>query len=201
MARLSYRQYQQRTLVAMAAYTAFMLLVWPAVRSAPSLPLKVLLALAPLVPMFYVLALLARRIRDSDELEQRTHLIALSVATGITAALSLLGGFLCIAGVVPIDGSVLIWVFPLMMFSYGGTRWYVSRAYGGDAGCADEGGMTRAARALWLGLITAVAALYGWRQGWDSFRVGLLAGMAAAFLLGGVLAAVVRWRTRARVHG
>lgn len=195
MARLNYGQYQRRLLVAMALYTGFMLLVWPAVPTIANLPLKVLLALAPLVPMFYVLALLARRIRDSDELEQRTHLIALGVSTGVTAALSLLGGFLCIAHLVPLDGSVLIWVFPLMMICYGTTRWYVGRAYGLDTSC-DDGDRTRSAlHFVWLGVIMAVAAVYGWRHHWDDFRVGLLAGVACGLLLGGVVKGVLRKRS------
>jgi hypothetical protein len=196
MSRLSYRQYQQRGLLAISLYTAFMLLIWPLVPTVGSLPLKVLLALAPLVPMFYVLAQIARRIRDSDELEQRTHLIALGVSTGVTAALSLLGGFLCIAKVLPFDGSVLIWIFPLMVTCYGITRWYVSRVYGAT-GCAQDGGVTRGARLLLLGMITTVAAVYGWRHDWDSFRVGLLSGIAAPSLVSGML--ITFGRSRGRV--
>jgi len=196
MSRLSYRQYQRRTLLAITLYTAFMLVVWPSVHTIGSLPLKILLALAPLLPMFYVLAQLARLIRDSDELEQRTHLIGLGVATGVTAALSLLGGFLSIAQVLPLDGSVLIWVFPLMMACYGVTRWYVARTYGHDTACAEEGGFAPAGRLLLLALITGVAAVYGWRHDWDSFRIGLLCGMAGASALLGLLLGFVRWRSR-----
>jgi hypothetical protein len=196
MSRLTYRQYQRRTLFAITLYTVFMLSVWPIVHTVGSLPLKILLALAPLIPMFYVLAQLARLIRDSDELEQRTHLIALGVATGVTAALSLLGGFLSIAQVLPLDGSVLIWVFPLMMASYGITRWYVARAYGHDVACAGESGLAPAGRLLLLALITGVAALYAWRHDWDSFRTGLLCGMAGASAVLGLLLGMARWRSR-----
>ena len=196
MPRLSYRQYQRRNLLAITLYTVFMLSVWPIVHTVSSLPLKVLLALAPLLPMFYVLALMARRIRDSDELEQRTHLIGLGVATGVTAALSLLGGFLSIAQVLPLDGSVLIWVFPLMMVCYSATRWYVARGYGHDTACAGEDRSTRAGHLLLLALITGVAAVYGWRHGWDSFRIGLLCGMAAVLALAGLLLGLRLWRVR-----
>lgn len=196
MPRLSYRQYQRRNLLAITLYTVFMLSVWPIVHTVSSLPLKVLLALAPLLPMFYVLALMARRIRDSDELEQRTHLIGLGVATGVTAALSLLGGFLSIAQVLPLDGSVLIWAFPLMMVCYGVTRWYVARGYGHDTACASEDRYTRAGHLLLLALITGVAAVYGWRHGWDSFRISLLCGIAAVLALAGLLLGAGLWRGR-----
>ncbi|WP_266183688.1 hypothetical protein [Dyella humicola] len=198
MPRLNYRRYQQRMLAAMAFYTGFMLLVWPSVRTVTGLPLKISLALAPLVPMFYVLMLLAQRIRDSDELEQRTHLIALGVSTGVTAALSLLGGFLCIAHLVPLDGSVLIWVFPLMMICYGASRWYVGRAYGLDTGCDGGERVASALRLMLLGAIVAVAAAYGWRHGWDDFRVGLLTGVGSGLLLGGMVKGVLRKRAAER---
>lgn len=196
MPRLSYRQYQRRTLLAITLYTVFMLTVWPMVHTVGSLPLKVLLALAPVLPMFYVLAQMARRIRDSDELEQRTHLIGLGVATGVTAALSLLGGFLSIAQVLPLDGSVLIWVFPLMMVSYGVARWFVARSYGHDTACTGGDGLTRVGQLLLLALITGVVAIYAWRQGWEDFRVGLLLGMAATLALAGLFLGVGRWRAR-----
>ena len=194
MARLSGKQYEQRMLGAMAAYTAFMLAGWPLVRTTGSLPLKLMLALAPLLPMFYVLALMARRIRESDELEQRTHLVALGVATGVTAALSLAGGFLSIAGLVPLDGSVLIWIFPLMMVCYGTTRWQVGRRYGVDVGCDEHDRPGRQVRFLLMGVILAVCAAYAWLRHWDDFKVGLLCGLALSFL---VVAALMGLRRRA----
>ena len=106
MPRFQYKHYQRRLMLAMTGYVGFMLLVWPLARTVTSLPLKVLLALAPVLPMFYVIWLMARRIRDSDELEQRTHLIALGVATAAVGALSLVGGFLASAQVVQLDGSI-----------------------------------------------------------------------------------------------
>ena len=101
MSRFSSNRYNRRVMVAMALYTAFMLLVWPLIQTVHSVPLKVLLAIAPLIPMVYVIALMGQRIRDSDELQQRTHLIGLGMATGVIAVLSLLGGFLAIAKLIP----------------------------------------------------------------------------------------------------
>ena len=62
------------------------------------------------------------------------HLIALSVATCIVSALSLVGVFLSASHVVSFDGDILIWVFPVLCLIYGVTRWYVGRRYGG-VGC------------------------------------------------------------------
>ena len=69
-------------------------------RDASGPSLKLLLALVPLVPVMWVIWLMARRVVNSDELEQRLHLIALSAATGLVAVTSLVGGFLCAAGVI-----------------------------------------------------------------------------------------------------
>lgn len=192
MARLSARQYQWRLLVTMMVYVGAMLLVWPAARSAARLPLKVVLAIAPLLPMFYALTLMARRIRDSDELEQRTHLIALGVATGLTAALSLLGGFLSAAGVLPLDGSILIWVFPFMMVCYGATRAHLTRTYGGEFGCDDGSHRAVALRLLLLAAMAGAVALYGWRHGWDDFRLGLACGTLVGLVLVALLKGLAR---------
>ncbi len=67
MPRLSDKQYQRQSMLAMTAYVAVMLGVWPLVRTVTGLPLKMLLALAPVLPMLYMIGLMARRIRDSDE--------------------------------------------------------------------------------------------------------------------------------------
>lgn len=88
MPRITSRRYQRRVMVAMAAYIACMLLAWPLAHTAASLSMKILLALMPVVPMLYVIGAMAQRIRDSDELEQRTHLVALGLATAVVGALS-----------------------------------------------------------------------------------------------------------------
>lgn len=73
MPRLKEKRYQRHVMFAMTIYIAVMALVWPLVRTATSVPLRWQLALAPLPPMLYVIALMARRICASGELEQRTH--------------------------------------------------------------------------------------------------------------------------------
>ena len=79
MKRLTDRAYQLRVSVAMTLYVVAMLGVWPVARAAPALWLKASLTLVPVVPMLYVIGLLARKIAQSDELEQRTHLVGLGV--------------------------------------------------------------------------------------------------------------------------
>jgi hypothetical protein len=195
MPRLKQKRYQQHLMAAMTIYVAVMLLVWPLVRTATSVPLKWLAALAPLLPMLYVMALMARRIRDSDELEQRTHLIGLGVATGIVGALSLVGGFLASAQVLTLDGSVLIWVFPLMLASYGITRSIVARRYGGDGGCDPNDSMALHWRLAIGAMLFAFVALFALLKR-DAMDAGMLAGMAIGIALAALAKGIIHWRKR-----
>lgn len=195
MSRLSQKQYEWRVLAAMGLYTACMLLEWPLVRTVVGLPLKCLLALVPVVPMVYVIALMARRIRASDELEQRTHLIALGIATAVVGALSLVGGFLSIANVLKLDGSILIWMFPALMFCYGMARWRVGRRYGGDMFCEGESGMAKYVRLALVGVVL-LAAAWLCRSTLDALRLGFLCGAGMGLVGLGVVLAVAQRRRR-----
>jgi hypothetical protein len=195
MPRLSHKKYQQQAMLAMTAYVGFMLLAWPLTATVASVPLKILLALLPLAPMLYVIGLMARRIRDSDELEQRTHLVALGVATAVVAALSLGGGFLASAHLFQLDGTILIWVFPALMVCYGATRWWVARGYGVTLGCSDDGAVPMGARWLLMAAVLAGLAFFAHARRQDH-GAGALAGMAAVFAAAGVVLAIRRWRRR-----
>ena len=198
MTRLKPRQYGRRASAAMVVYVALMLLVWPQVRSAADLPSKVLLALVPVLPMLYVVWLMARRILGSDELEQRTHLIGLGAATGASAVFSLICGFLAVARVFELDTAamLLFWVFPLQMLSYGAVRWWAARRYGSDAGCSDEDGIPNYVRFLIAGALSAITALWGYARGMDPMGLGLLSGIATALLAFALVFGVRRWRRR-----
>ncbi|TAN04651.1 MAG: hypothetical protein EPN36_08080 [Rhodanobacteraceae bacterium] len=65
-----------------------------------------------------MIALLARRVLASDEMQQRMHLVALSVATGVVSAASVVGGFLAMAEVWRVGGDILFWVFPALCVTY-----------------------------------------------------------------------------------
>lgn len=195
MSRLTYRQYQRRTMLAMAVYVACMFGVWPLLRSTASVPLQWVLALAPVVPMLYVIVLMARRIRDSDELEQRTHLLALGVATMVVGALSMIGGFLAAAHVVRLDGTILIWVFPALMLCYGVTRWWVARRYGVSLSCEEESRVPLYLRFLLVAILMSASAWW-FRRSLDDSSLGTLYGMAAGFVVLGTGFGIARWRAR-----
>jgi len=122
MARISKGKYNLQVAAIMAVYVALMLFEWPLVGKTEGLALRTLLALLPTVPVVAVIALAARMVMRGDELEQRMHLVALSVAVGVISVASIVGGFLAIAKVWIIGGEILFWVFPALCVVYGITR-------------------------------------------------------------------------------
>ncbi|MGN2253087.1 hypothetical protein ACFWZ4_06900 [Frateuria sp. GZRe12] len=198
MPRFNETRYRSQLSVAMVAYMAAMLLVWPLSRTAASVPLKVVLAVVPVLPMLFVIGLMARRIRASDEFEQRVHLVALGASTALLGALSLVGGFLAAAGVVRLDGSILIWVFPVTMIGYGIARsWLLVRHYGESVSCEGSSPGRQLLLLAVLGLM--VLGVAWWRGRLDDFQAGLLVGLVPGVLL--VLAVLVWRRLRHRSRG
>lgn len=123
------RRHRNAVLALMAVYVMLMLVVWPKVRVVEGVPAKVVLALLPVLPVIGVIWLMVRRVLHADELEQRLHMIALSIASGVVAVASLVGGFLGAAGVLT-RGDLLLWVFPALCLVYGLARWIAARRYG-----------------------------------------------------------------------
>ncbi|RUL74880.1 hypothetical protein [Dyella choica] len=170
----------------MAIYTAFMLLVWPLVAKTASLPLKVLLTMAPIAPVLYVIAQMARLIRNSDEFERHTHLVALSTATAVVSALTFVAGFLATAGVVKLDGSSLLLVYPAVVFCYGLVRWRLMRSYGGSMQCEEELSIKPFMLLVLFGvvLILAAALLKGHT---GERQLGFVYGTGGGFVVGGLV--------------
>jgi hypothetical protein len=197
MPRVPERHYQRRSMAAVVVYVAIVMLARAPAREATSLPLQMLYALLPVVPMIYVIWLLAQRIRASDELEQRTHLIGLGVATGVVAIISLIGGFLAAGKILSLQGaaSFLLFIFPLLLLVYTATRAWVARRYGIDALCDDDG--VPAYQKFLIGaLLLAAVAVWVWLKGAGDFELGMLAGMAAVLAVAALLFGLRRWRRR-----
>jgi hypothetical protein len=195
MSRMDNKRYERQVMLSMVIYMVVLFAADPLLHATRSLPLKALLALVPALPVLYVISLMWRRIRDSDELEQRTNLVALGVAAALVSALSLIGGFLSAGGVVRPGGEVLIWVFPVLMMSYGIAYKWVSRRYGMDSVCAEDGSAWLPWYFVIVGASMLVYALYLWRQSHPGSAATLF--VAALFFVG-MGAWVRRRRAQAR---
>ena len=181
-------------MIAMSIYIALLLLVWPLARGEAGTLMKIIYALAPIAPLLYVLWLMVQRVRQSDELEQRTHLIALGVAAAIVSIVSLVSGFLAAAKLLTLDATsmVLLWIFPIIMVTYGGVRAYVSRRYGG--GACDDDGVPLRYRFLMVAALICVVAAYGYFRAHDEYFTGMASGMAAGLGVGAVIVWFRHWR-------
>jgi hypothetical protein len=190
-----YRRYYREFFPAMLAYVLYMLFVWPYVRHIPDPVLRGAVALLPVLPIALVIRAMVRLVLGSDELEQRTHLVGLAVATAVVAVLSLAGGFLAAAHVVSLDGSVLLCVFPALMLAYAAGRSWANRRYGVDGLCVEESRM----REEYFALAGAVLLLVAWLGDGQlkDYQVGMLTGMGATFVAGAGIIGLLRWR-RAR---
>ena len=197
MSRVPEAHYQRRSIAAIIVYVAIVMLARTPAKEATNLPLQLLLTLLPVVPMIYVIWLLAQRIWTSDELEQRTHLIGLGVATGVVAVVSLIGGFLAAGKLISVEGagSFLLFIFPLLLLVYTATRAWVARRYGIDTLCENDG-VPLYQKFLVGALLIGGVAIWCYLKGTDAFGLGVLAGMVAALTLGALLFGVRRWRSR-----
>ncbi|GLQ89548.1 hypothetical protein GCM10007898_31220 [Dyella flagellata] len=182
-------------MIAMSIYTAFMLIAWPLASETTSLPLKILLAVAPTVPVLYVIGQMARLILNSDELERHTHLVALGTATAVVSALSIVAGFLASAGVVKLDGSSLLFVFPAMVVCYALVRWWVMRSYAGSGSC-EEGFSIKPSVFMMLGGVALLLAALLLKHHAQADRLTALSGVGFGFMAGGLLPVLLRWFKR-----
>ncbi|HEU4991236.1 MAG TPA: hypothetical protein VFT52_01930 [Luteimonas sp.] len=92
--------------------------------------LRAMLALLPVPPVALAVRAIIRYIRDSDELQRRIELEAVSVATALVSMLYFAGGLLQMAKVIDIpSGQAMFWVFPLVCMTYGLAKAFVAGRY------------------------------------------------------------------------
>ncbi|GAB2553282.1 hypothetical protein [Rhodanobacter koreensis] len=195
--RSIHQRYQREFWPAMAAYVAIMFLLWPLLPKVHNALLEVVLALLPVVPVLFVVRAMVRLVLGSDELEQRIHLIGLAVAATVVSTLSLVGGFLAAAGIIKLDGAILIWVWPILVVVYAFGRGWASRRYGGSSDVMCDNGVAVHWRLLLVALVIAAIAGLG-RHQMSDYQLGMLCGMSAALGAWAVVLAVLRWRRQHR---
>lgn len=125
------RRYTRALLIAMGAYVVVLMASITLIKTTELAPaLRAAVALAPVLPIAFVLGAMAQYIRQTDEMQQRIELEAVSLATAFVCLLYMAGGFLQTAKVIDLPAAVpLIWAFPLVCFSYGLAKTYVVTRY------------------------------------------------------------------------
>jgi 1,4-dihydroxy-2-naphthoate octaprenyltransferase len=124
-------RHMREMVTAMAIYVVTLVLSMLLLKWVQVLPLRALLALAPLLPIALVLRTMIRYIRDVDEMQQRIELESVCFATAMICLLYMGAGFLQVSRVIDVPAGVaMIWVFPLACLFYGLAKVVVARRYG-----------------------------------------------------------------------
>ena len=92
----------------------------------PLNPARIIVALAPVIPVIFMIFAFLRYLNGIDELQQRIQLLAIGFAAGTTSMLAFSYGFLENVGFPPIS---LMWVFPIMIGLWGIGLAFISRKY------------------------------------------------------------------------
>jgi len=124
------RRYYREFIPAMAAYIAVML-VWRRLLDWVQVPaLRVVVALLPALLVIWVMRAFVRFVRDSDEMQRRIELESGAVGALLVSAGFLAAGFLQSAKLIDVPSSVaMLWVFPMLCFTYGIAKVFISRRY------------------------------------------------------------------------
>src|SRR5690606_23175857 len=114
------RRYMKEFLPAMAAYVVVLMLsVW-ALRHVEATALRILLALAPAIPVAAAARAIVRFVRGSDELDRSILLEAFALAALVLTMGAFSLGLLVMADVVRVRaGTVLVWILPVYCLLYG----------------------------------------------------------------------------------
>lgn len=114
------RRYMKEFLPAMAAYVVVLMLsVW-ALRHVEATALRILLALAPAIPVAAAARAIVRFVRGSDELDRSILLEAFALAALVLTMGAFSLGLLVMADVVRMRaGTVLVWILPVYCLLYG----------------------------------------------------------------------------------
>ena len=114
------RRYMQEFLPAMAAYVVVLFFSTWALRHVEATALRVLLALAPAVPVAAAARAVLRFVRGSDELARKILLEAFALAALVLTLGTFSLGLLVMADVLTMRADMaLLWVLPVYCMLYG----------------------------------------------------------------------------------
>ena len=121
------KRYTREFIISMVAYAAILIASISAIKNIEmTQPLKIIVALMPAVPVTFVLIAVMRNIKDSDELQQRVHLLATTFSAALTGLITFTYGFLENLGF-PKFSTFL--VLPMLFFFWGISLAWFSKRY------------------------------------------------------------------------
>lgn len=124
------QRYRREVLAGMAAYVLLLSGSLLLLRMVETPALRALVALAPVLPVALMLRAMVRFIRGVDELQQRIELEAVCMAAGLVSLGYVTAGFLQVARVIDVPAAAaMLWVFPLVCWTYGIAKAVVARRY------------------------------------------------------------------------
>ena len=124
------RRYMHEFVPAMAAYVVVLFLSTWALRHVEATALRVLLALAPAVPVAAAARAVLRFVRGSDELDRKILLEAFALAALVLTLGSFSLGLLVRADVIPMRADMaLLWILPVYCLLYGAFAAIARRRY------------------------------------------------------------------------
>lgn len=124
------RRYMHEFVPAMAAYVVVLFLSTWALRHVEATALRVLLALAPAVPVAAAARAVLRFVRGSDELDRKILLEAFALAALALTLGSFSLGLLVMADVIPMRADMaLLWILPVYCLLYGAFAAIARRRY------------------------------------------------------------------------
>lgn len=119
-------RYLREFFPAMLAYVVVLFASQAMLGHVENMPLRIGVLLLPMIPVALVLRAMLHLLMGSDELEQRLQLQAIAITAMSVGLISFTGGFLEIAGLLPLDNP-LIWVLPMMFAIYGVALFWLRR--------------------------------------------------------------------------
>lgn len=125
------RRYMREFVPAMVGYTVAILgSVWLLKGHVADPSLRALVALAPVPFVAFAMRAMVRYVRDTDEMQRRIEVEAVSFATALVSLGYFAAGLLQSAKVIDVPASdAMIWMFPLIGMVYGIAKAVIARRY------------------------------------------------------------------------
>jgi hypothetical protein len=123
---LACRRYQRQMLVTVIVYMIVLFGSVTALKHIPAGALRYAVSLLPLIPVAFLVPIVLRYLRETDEYERRMQVESLAIAAGVTAMLSVTYGFLELAGLPHLSAW---WTWTVLMVAWAVARPLLARCY------------------------------------------------------------------------